>query len=97
MTTTYPAVMVIVRSIRVVRRAEAIPGGPHLFTVTAAGVDLAALRMRLLTDGIHAPEASAPATEPTMGLGVNDPWKRTTGAALAEAFHRAAGGAVQTA
>jgi threonine aldolase len=78
-------------------RVETIPGGSHLFTVKTAGVDLAALRMRLLTDGIHAPEASALATEPTMVLGVNESWNRTTGAALAEAFHRAASGAVRTA
>jgi threonine aldolase len=71
-------------------RVEAIPGGSHRFTVKAPGVDLAAVRTRLLTDGIHLPEAQPQAAEPTIVLDVNESWNRTSGAALAEAVHRAA-------
>jgi threonine aldolase len=71
-------------------RAEQIPGGSHLFYVRARGVDLARVRQRLAPGGIHAPEPIVEANEPALLLGVNESWNRTTGASLAEAFHRAA-------
>lgn len=70
-------------------RAERIPGGSHLFYVKARGVDLNRLRERLATENIRVPEPVADAPEPTLLLGVNESWNRTTGARLAEAFHRA--------
>jgi hypothetical protein len=57
--------------------------------VKARGVDLNRLRERLATEGIRVPEPVADAPEPTLLLGVNETWNRTTGARLAEAFHRA--------
>jgi threonine aldolase len=71
-------------------RVERIPGGSHLFYVKATSVDLARLRGRLAADGMHAPEPIAQGNEPALLLGVNETWNRTTGAALAEAFQRAA-------
>jgi threonine aldolase len=72
-------------------RAERIPGGSHLFYVKAAGVDLARLRGRLAAERIQVPEPIEQGNAPALLLGVNESWNRTTGAALAEAFHRAAG------
>jgi threonine aldolase len=72
-------------------RAEPIPGGSHLFYLRARGVDLARLRERLAKEGIRAPEPVADANEPTLLLGVNETWNRTTGGRLAESFHRANG------
>jgi threonine aldolase len=72
-------------------RVERIPGGSHLFYVRARGVDLARVRQRLTPDAIHAPEPIVHANEPALLLGLNESWTRTTGAALAGAFHRAAG------
>lgn len=71
-------------------RVERIPGGSHLFYVRAPGADLARVRQRLAADGIQAPGPIAHANEPALLLGVNESWNRTTGASLAEAFHRAA-------
>ncbi len=71
-------------------RVEQIPGGSHLFYLRAPGADLARVRQRLAADGIHATEPIVHANEPALLLGVNESWNRTTGASLAEAFHRAA-------
>jgi threonine aldolase len=71
-------------------RVERIPGGSHLFYVRAPGADLARVRQRLAADGIQAPGPIAHANAPALLLGVNESWNRTTGASLAEAFHRAA-------
>ena len=79
------------RALRAPLRVERIPGGSHLFYVRAPGADLARVRQRLTADGIHAPEPLVQANEPALLLGVNESWNRTTGAALAEAFQRAAG------
>jgi len=79
------------RALRDPFRVERIPGGSHLFYVRAPGLDPARLRTRLAAEGIHAPEPVVQADEPALLLGVNESWNRTTGAALAEAFHRAAG------
>jgi threonine aldolase len=78
------------RSLREPFRVEHIPGGSHLFYLKAAGTDLARLRMRLAADRIHAPEPIAQENQPALLLGVNESWNRTTGTALAEAFHRGA-------
>jgi len=78
------------RALRDPFRVERIPGGSHLFYLTATGVDLARLRARLAAEGIHAPEPIVHETAPALLLGVNESWTRMTGAALAEAFHRAA-------
>ena len=72
-------------------RAEPVPGGSHLFYVKGDGVDFARLRERLAAGRIHAPEPIVRENEPAFLLGVNESWTRTTGAALAEAFHRMAG------
>jgi threonine aldolase len=72
-------------------RAEPIPGGSHLFYVRARGADLPRVRERLAAEAIRAPEPAPAAPEPTLLLGVNETWNRTTGAALAAAFQRAAG------
>jgi threonine aldolase len=79
------------RAIRDPLRVERIPGGSHLFYVRAPGADLARVRQRLAADRIHAPEPIANGNAPALLLGVNESWNRTTGAALAEAFQRAAG------
>jgi threonine aldolase len=79
------------RALRGPLRVERIPGGSHLFYVRAPGADLARVRLRLGADGIYAPEPIVQANEPALLLGVNESWNRTTGAALAEAFQRAAG------
>jgi threonine aldolase len=71
-------------------RVERIPGGSHLFYVKAAGVDLVRVRERLAAERIQLAEPLAPSSEPTLLLGVNETWNRTTGARLADAFHRAA-------
>jgi threonine aldolase len=71
-------------------RVERIPGGSHLFYVKARGLDLARLGTRLAADRIHAPEPIVHENAPALLLGVNESWSRSTGAALAEAFHRAA-------
>jgi threonine aldolase len=78
------------RALRDPFRVDRIPGGSHLFYLGAAGVDLAKLRERLATGRIHAPEPIVQENQPALLLGVNESWNRTTGAALAEAFHRAA-------
>jgi threonine aldolase len=79
------------RALRDPFRVERIPGGSHLFYVRAPGADLARVRQRLAADRIHAPEPITQDAEPALLLGVNESWTRTTGAALAEAFHRAVG------
>jgi threonine aldolase len=79
------------RALRGPLRVERIPGGSHLFYVRAPGADLARVRQRLAAEGIHAPEPIVQANEPALLLGVNESWNRTTGAALAGAFQRAAG------
>jgi threonine aldolase len=71
-------------------RAERIPGGSHIFYVKASGVDLGRLRERLATEGIRVPDPVADLAEPTLALGVNETWNRTTGARLAQAFLRSA-------
>jgi threonine aldolase len=78
------------RALRDPFRVERIPGGSHLFYLRADGADLARLRERLAADGMHAPEPIVQAAAPALLLGVNESWNRTTGAALAEAFQRAA-------
>jgi len=78
------------RALRDPLRAERIPGGSHLFYVRAPGLDLARLRARLAAGRIHAPEPIVHENAPALLLGVNESWNRTTGAALAEAFQRAA-------
>jgi threonine aldolase len=80
-----------VRALREPFRIERIPGGSHLFYFRAAGVDLAGVRARLAAERIHAPEPVVHDDAPALLLGVNESWNLTTGAALAEAFHRAAG------
>lgn len=71
-------------------RVERIPGGSHLFYLRAAGVDLGRLRGRLEAERIHAPEPIEQGNAPALLLGLNETWNRTSGAALAEAFQRAA-------
>jgi hypothetical protein len=71
-------------------RVESVPGGSHIFYVSAPRVDVARLRARLAADRIHLPEPVVVAGEPVLALGVNETWSRTTGASLAEAFARAA-------
>jgi threonine aldolase len=79
------------RALRAPFAVEQVPGGSHLFYVRAAGVDLSHLRARLAAGGIHAPAPIVQDSRPSLLLGVNESWNRSTGAALAEAFHRAAG------
>ena len=78
------------RALRAPFRVERIPGGSHLFYVRAPGADLARVRQRLAADRIHAPEPIVHENAPALLLGVNESWSRSTGAALAEAFQRAA-------
>lgn len=73
-------------------RVEPIPGGSHLFHVRAKGVDLVRLRERLAQERIRIPEPVAGAPEPSLLLGVNETWNRTTGARVAESFLRANAG-----
>lgn len=80
------------RALRDPFRAEAIPGGSHLFHVRTKGVDLGRLRERLARERIRIPDPVAGASEPSLLLGVNETWNRTTGARLAEAFRRANAG-----
>jgi threonine aldolase len=79
------------RALQAPFRVDRIPGGSHLFYVRAAGIDLARLRARLAAGLIHAPDPIVHEGQPALLLGVNESWNRSTGAALAEAFHRAAG------
>jgi hypothetical protein len=58
--------------------------------VRAPRADLARVRQRLAADRIYAPEPIVQADEPALLLGVNESWSRSTGAALAQAFQRAA-------
>jgi threonine aldolase len=78
------------RALREPFRVERIPGGSHLFYLKAAGIDLAGVRVGLSAERIDAPEPIVHETAPALLLGVNESWNRTTGGALAEAFHRAA-------
>jgi threonine aldolase len=80
----------LARALRDPFRVERIPGGSHLFYVRAPGADLARVRQRLAADRIHAPEPIVQDAEPVLLLGVNESWSRSTGAALAGAFQRAA-------
>jgi threonine aldolase len=79
------------RALQAPFRVDRIPGGSHLFYVRAAGIDLARLMARLAAGLIHAPDPIVHEGQPALLLGVNESWNRSTGAALAEAFHRAAG------
>jgi len=78
------------RALREPFRVERIPGGSHLFYLRADGIDLAGVRARLAAERIHALEPVVHETAPALLLGVNESWNRTTGAALAGAFQRAA-------
>ena len=78
------------RALRDPFRVERIAGGSHLFYLRTAGVDLSALRGRLAAGGVHVAEPIVHDDAPALLLGVNESWNRTSGAALAEAFHRAA-------
>jgi threonine aldolase len=71
-------------------RVEPVPGGSHIFYVRAPRVEVVRLRARLTAERIHLPEPVVLAGEPVLALGVNETWSRTTGAALAQAFARAA-------
>jgi threonine aldolase len=73
-------------------RVEPVAGGSHLFYVKAARVDLARLAQRLAADRIILPEPLPSTAEPTLLLGVNETWNRTSGASLADAFARATRG-----
>jgi threonine aldolase len=73
-------------------RVERVAGGSHLFYVKCVRVDLARLRERLGVDRIVLPEPLGSTSEPTLLLGVNETWNRTTGARLADAFARASRG-----
>jgi threonine aldolase len=73
-------------------RVERIVGGSHLFYVKAGRVDLVRLAARLAADRIILPAPLPSTLEPTLLLGVNETWNRTTGASLADAFARATRG-----
>lgn len=68
---------------------ERVPSGSHIFCLRAEGVDLRRLKERLRAMRIHLPDPAAMLETPTLLLGVNETWNRTTGTQLAEAFHRA--------
>lgn len=68
---------------------ERVPSGSHMFFLKAKGVDLARLRERLAETQIYLPGPSSMFAEPTLLLGVNETWNRTTGVKLAESFHHA--------
>jgi threonine aldolase len=73
-------------------RAERIAGGSHLFYLKTGRANVVRLRERLAAERIMLPEPLPSTGEPTLLLGVNETWNRTTGADLAEAFARASRG-----